>query len=337
MKLNYAFSKREIVLILALVLVLVGLLYYRFAYLGISGQKDQYNTADLEAQIQMEQLQLIQWQKMQDEIIEVGKVSTSSLETYDNQKQEINLLNDIFKPVIRYNFSFEKPVATGDTVRRNVKVSFTTIDYNSALEIIAQLHDSKYRVLLKDISISPGDLTADYLNALANEALTDPSALTQLKKQVGSLLSSGLPVSTFVMKVYNGEPITEAPETEAPMAVPAEGEGMEGTEDLEMPGETMPDGSVLIEGEDGEAVILPEGGTYETLEDGTIVAPQIQSEAQTVSESETEETEPPVQTLENSIINVALTMTFYETIYGAENLDGLIIEKPQVEAPEEGS
>ena len=72
MKLNYAFSKREIALILALVLVLVGLLYYRFVYLGISSQTDQYDSTDLEAQIQMEQLQIIEWQKMQDEIIEVG-------------------------------------------------------------------------------------------------------------------------------------------------------------------------------------------------------------------------------------------------------------------------
>ena len=38
MKLNYSFSKREIALILVLILVLVGLLYYRFVYLNISGQ-----------------------------------------------------------------------------------------------------------------------------------------------------------------------------------------------------------------------------------------------------------------------------------------------------------
>ena len=314
MKLNYSFSKREIALILALILVLVGLLYYRFVYLGISNQVDQYNTADLEAQIQLEQLQLIQWEKMKNEIDEAGKVSTSSLETYDNQKAEINLLNDIFEPVIRYNFSFEKPVATGDTVRRNVSVSFTTIDYLSALDIIRQLHDSRFRVLLRDISISPGDLTADYLSALGMEALVDPAAMTQLRKQVKSLLDANLEVDPIVLKIYNGEPLTEAPETEPVTEAP-----IEGAEGQELPEET-----ILVGGETVE--------TVETLADGTIVAPVPQTETQ--SETVTE-TEKPVQTLQNSIVNVSMTMTFYETAYNAPSLDGLIIEKPEV--PEEAA
>lgn len=329
MKLNYSFSKREIVLLLALVLVLVGLLYYRFVYMRISSEADQYNTADLEAQIQLEQLQLISWEEMQNEIDEIGKVSTSSLETYDNQKAEINLLNDIFEPVIRYNFSFEKPVATVDTVRRNVSVDFTTIDYKSALDIITQLHGSKYRVLIHDINITPGDLTVDYLYALAMEALNDPKALTQLKKQVDTLLEANLDVDPYVMKVYNEEPLTEVPQTE-PLT---EEMLMEGEE---MPGETILEEGTLIEdeegrGETGEAS-AEEGGTVETLADGTVVAPR---PAQTETASETE-TEKPVQTLENSIVNVRMTMTFYETAYGVENLDGLIIAEPQQTAEDAG-
>ncbi len=339
MKLNYSFSKREIAMILVLILVLVGLLYYRFVYIRIRDQADQYDTTDIEAQIQVEQLQLLEWQKMQDEIDNLGEVSTSSLATYDNQKAEINLLNDIFEPVIRYNFSFEKPVATGDTVRRNVRAAFTTIDYASALEILAKLHNSKYRALLKDISISPGDMTEDYLRALAAEALNDQAALTQLKKQVNTLLAANYPVDSYVLKVYREEPLTEAPETE-PMTEPlAEGaEGMEGG----TPEETMPEEGAIIEGEEGtvegEEGAVPEGGTVETLEDGTIVAPQPGAEPQPQSETQTEtqtETERPFPTLENSIVNVSLTMTFYETIYGATNLDGLIVEK--VETPDTSS
>lgn len=322
MKLNYSFSKREIALILVLVLVLVGLLYYRFVYLNISGQIEQYDTADLEAQIQLEQLQLIEWEKMQDEIDEIGKVSTSSLETYDNQKAEINLLNDIFEPVIRYNFSFAKPVATGDTVRRDVSVDFTAIDYKSALDIITQLHNSRYRVLLHDINITTGDLTTDYLAALATEALADKKAMNQLKKQVDALIAANLDVDPYVMKVYNGEPLTEAPETE-PLTEEMLPEEMEGQE---MPQETVPEEGVIFEDESGAAV-MEEGGTVETLADGTIVAPR-PDETETVSETETE-TEPPVKTLGNCLVNVSMTMTFYETAYGAENLDGLIIVEPE--------
>lgn len=337
MKLNYSFSKREIALILILILVLIGLLYYRFVYLNISGQVDQYDTTDLEAQIQFEQLQLVEWEEMQNEIDEIGKVSTSSLETYDNQKAEINLLNDIFEPVIRYNFSFEKPVATGDTVRRNVSVDFTTIDYKAALDIITQLHNSKYRVLLHDINITTGDLTADYLTALATEALYDKKAMTQLKKQVDALKAENLEVDPYVMKVYNGEPLTEAPETEPPTEEALTEEMLtEALEGQEMPQETVLAGGELFEDENGEAV-MEEGGAVETLSDGTVVAPrpaetetETASETETVSESETEtETEPPVQILGNCLVNVSMTMTFYETVYGAENLDGLIIVEPE--------
>lgn len=346
MKLNYSFSKREIAMILLLVLALLGLLYYRFIYLGINDQVQQYDTADLEAQIQLRQMQVIEWQGMQDEIDEVGTVSTSSLETYDNQKREINLLNDIFEPVIRYNFSFEKPVATGDTVRRNVNVSFTTIDYYSALDIITKLHNSPYRVLIHDFSITPGDLTVDYLNALATQALSDQKALAQLKKQVNNLIASNKGVDPYVMKVYNEEPLTEAPETEdlTETEIP---EGMEGQEPSgeqavpegqEIPQETVPEEGGVVEGDataegtetSGDAAVVPEGGTAETLEDGTVVAPEALSETAAPEPppvTEELQTEKPVQTLENCIINVNMSMTFYETIYGATNLDGLIIEK----------
>ena len=79
----------------------------------------------------------------------------------------------------------------------------------------------------------------------------------------------------------------------------------------------MPEETILVGGETVE--------TVETLADGTIVAPVPQTETQ--SETVTE-TEKPVQTLQNSIVNVSMTMTFYETAYGAESLDGLIIMNP---------
>ena len=104
----------------------------------------------------------------------------------------------------------------------------------------------------------------------------------------------------------------------------------------------MPEEGAIIEGEEGtvegEEGAVPEGGTVEPLEDGTIVAPQPGAEPQPQSETQTEtqtETERPFPTLENSIVNVSLTMTFYETIYGATNLDGLIVEK--VETPDTSS
>lgn len=89
----------------------------------------------------------------------------------------------------------------------------------------------------------------------------------------------------------------------------------------------LEDGTVFA----GGTAPAAEGGTVETLADGTIVAPRAPV-AETQSETQTE-TEKPVQTLENSVVNVSMTMTFYETAYNAPSLDGLIIETP--EAPQE--
>ncbi len=321
MKLNYAFSKKEIALILVLILGLLGLLYYRFVYLNISGFEEEYDTTDLEAQVREQQLHVIEWERMQDEILNAnGKTATSSLATYDNQKQEINLLNDIFEPVIRYSFSFSKPVATGDTVRRNVNVSFTSIDYRSAQIIIQKLYNSQYRVLVRDISISPGDYTKDYLTALATEALYDQKARNRLEIQVEALMESGMEIDPYVLKVYNREPLTEAPITETTVQETNQETVLGMEENVEAaPSETVVGENSGVMGDglvpDNTAIIGTDGNATSS---GQAVA-ETQSETQM-------ETEPPLKTLENSLVSVSMSMTFYETAYGAENLDGLIIQ-----------
>ena len=55
---------------------------------------------------------------------------------------------------------------------------------------------------------------------------------------------------------------------------------------------------------------------------------------QWTNEEENPLTEPPVKTLGNCLVNVSMTMTFYETAYGADNLDGLIIVEPENTAAE---
>lgn len=86
--LKRAFSKKEITLILLLTLGLLVLLYYRVVYLQIQDQLSQYDTADLEANIEIEQARAQQIQSMKAAIKE-GKSgdNVSRLETYDSQKR----------------------------------------------------------------------------------------------------------------------------------------------------------------------------------------------------------------------------------------------------------
>lgn len=149
------FSKREIALILILTVTLLGLLYYQFVYLDIQNKKDMYDAADIDTEIMIEQTKYSRIQQMQN-AIDAGKENdtTGYVETYNNLKAEINLLNDILEDADTFSLDFEQATAVDDAVRRNIAVTFTASDYTKARSIIKQLHDSKYRCLIRDMTIS---------------------------------------------------------------------------------------------------------------------------------------------------------------------------------------
>lgn len=156
---NYEFNKREIALILVLVAVLMGLMYYQFIYCDIQDKKAKYDTTDIDNEVMIEQSKLMKINSMEAEIAantdsSEQDASTGYVETYDNLKAEINLLNDIFADAATFNLSFEQATAVDDAVRRNISVTFTASSYKVAKEIITKLHDAKYRCLIRNISIN---------------------------------------------------------------------------------------------------------------------------------------------------------------------------------------
>lgn len=146
--------KSEIVLILILTALLLGLIYYQFVYKYFNDAKERYNTDDLALQIEQEQLTQKNIQDMQAEIEENKGNETGEVATYDNLKNEINALNDIFADADSFNFGFDQATANGTAVRRVINASFTAADYKTAKQIIQNLHDCKYRCLITDVSIT---------------------------------------------------------------------------------------------------------------------------------------------------------------------------------------
>ncbi len=67
----------------------------------------------------------------------------------------MNALNGIVGKASTYNFSFQDPVGSGSTVRRNIDISFTANNYSDAETIIRELYSCEYRLLIQDMTISP--------------------------------------------------------------------------------------------------------------------------------------------------------------------------------------
>lgn len=154
------FSRLENVLLVLLTVIFLGLVYYQLVYRGLQDARTRYDTTDLDAELQVYQLQILKIQNMEGKVEESKKNIKGYVPTYNSQKQEIRELNDIFADAISYDFSFDGPVASGDTVRRNFTVTFVADDYKTARKIITNLQNGKYRCQLGSISMTPTAVAA---------------------------------------------------------------------------------------------------------------------------------------------------------------------------------
>ena len=91
---------------------------------------------------------------MESEMKNTKAKTGSVVASYNNIKNEISALNDIFGAASTYNFDFNQAIKDGDAVRRDINISFTAGSYSTAESIIEKLHDCKYRCLIRNISIN---------------------------------------------------------------------------------------------------------------------------------------------------------------------------------------
>lgn len=80
--------------------------------------------------------------------------------TYSNFNEEANLLNQIFGLARSYHFTFHEPEAEDDVVRRQIDIDFTVGSYAEAHNMLLQLKNSPYRLLMGDLSLTAGGSTS---------------------------------------------------------------------------------------------------------------------------------------------------------------------------------
>ena len=148
------FTRREKSLLVILSVILVVLLYFlavdrpvRTAIASANAEAEALRT-ELAA-VQGKALRLEKLKKELGEVKENGELSR--MESYNNSREEIALLNEILADTVDYSIDFSDVTRDGDQIRRNFTLQFRTRDYETMRQIIGKLCDSKYRCLVDEI------------------------------------------------------------------------------------------------------------------------------------------------------------------------------------------
>lgn len=155
-------STREIVMLLLLVAILVGVIYYMAFYTPLQKELADLSSqsAALDGQIQSATTKLQSMAAMQaelDEILSRPEDEITEIAPYDNKEVVLNELNGILYGT-DYSLTFTDPQIQDDgTVRRVVSMSFTCSSYKTAKSIITALAQNQWRCLVGNLSVSSSD------------------------------------------------------------------------------------------------------------------------------------------------------------------------------------
>ena len=148
------FTRTEKLLILVLVVLLLGLVYYQFVDKPV---REIIAKADSEAQALQTELDVTQARVMKlqsiqntmDQLKADGKLSWMG--SYNNVKEEVAFLNAILASTLKYSVTFADVTRSGDQIRRSFTLEYQTPDYQSAQDIVAKLCTGKNRCLVGDV------------------------------------------------------------------------------------------------------------------------------------------------------------------------------------------
>lgn len=154
-------SARELILIgMLLVLILVGG-YVLLFYMPMNSELDRLaqEQASCEDQLQVAQVQLEDKHRMERELEEIFAANPNplSIAPYDNLQPVMFELNGVLQSTPEYTLSFGTVDTEESIVRRRIQLTYTSGSYESAKQVLQQLHDSAYRCMLDDVSISIGE------------------------------------------------------------------------------------------------------------------------------------------------------------------------------------
>ena len=191
------FTKRETVLIFALMIILVALLYYKFVDVPIKNAISEAQQEQTEL-LKTEETERAQAQKLQKlaETLEDAKAdgANSQMLSYNGSSMEIAFLNEVLSKTDSYNLSFTNVTRTDDQIRRNFSLTFSVYSYDATEEIFRELSASPYRMLIGDVNVSVQYHSDSYSvsKGLTTEVKVSLAA-TFYETMVGRTTDAGLP------------------------------------------------------------------------------------------------------------------------------------------------
>lgn len=159
------FTEREKMLLALLIVLGVFCIYYFVFYvpMGDATQNAIAQNADVEDQIVLADAKVLHLKKMTAELEAMlggNEDDAKKLPTYDNSKNVMAQLHLILGAAEEYSIDFAEVTAEEKTVRRDVNIRYSCLDYENAKFILKRIHDSQFRCMLKDVTLSRPDAAA---------------------------------------------------------------------------------------------------------------------------------------------------------------------------------
>lgn len=187
------FTMPEKVLLVVLVLVLLGLVYYRFVDQTVRTTitANESEAAMLQTELNAVQSRLLKLNNIRRELDALeANDSLSWMPSYNNEKEEVAFLNDILADALKYSINFANVTRNGDQIRRSFTLQYTTADYKTAQDILLRLCQGKNRCLVGDLRCK----------ADSNGTISFNAAATFYETLVGGTADAGLPKSSAAAK-----------------------------------------------------------------------------------------------------------------------------------------
>lgn len=202
--LNHQFTTREKILILVCSIIALAIFYYQFAFSGFQSQLAQYDTTDLQDQVMIEETRAMNLNQMKQDIASASGESFGEIAVYNNQSNEIQALNDILSGrATAISITWNQPTLTDLTVRRDASISFSATSYATVREILTDLSNCKYRLIINDVSLN----TRDTSTSLTESASINASVtVTFFETADGAATTQGLIVLDNNSAAASAEP-----------------------------------------------------------------------------------------------------------------------------------
>ncbi len=157
--LNRTFTRREKVMLLALVLVLiVGLYFYCVHFPVVNGlQEVERRDEEVSAQMTAAQAKADEYNAMQEELEEIFSQPADQITVmppYNNIETLMRKLDVIFAGT-NPDFSFSQASIRDNIASRNISFSCTASSYEAARRLLRDVTGTGYRCLLNSFTLTP--------------------------------------------------------------------------------------------------------------------------------------------------------------------------------------